>query len=236
VSRIWSAGPGLIAVLAVCLLLWAGPAAAQSASNGAAGAADAGENESPINITSDHMEADDKKKVIVFTGNVVARQKEMIVHCDVMTVYYREVEAPPEAEGSSGGAAESPAGEAAPADPEAAADAEENPDAAPEGNTRTEVVRIIAEGNVKITQEDRVALANKAVYEAQAVPRSVVLTGEPRVWRKKDFLTGRRITFYLDDGRSVVEGGEEERVNAVFYQGSGGSTDFAAPGSEDDQQ
>ena len=209
------------------------PAAAQPAAKPSdeKPAADAAKGDTPINITSDHMEADDKEKIIIFTGNVIARQKDMTVHCDEMTVYYREVEEPPEANAETGDKAKPEAEKPkAEADPEAAADTAEAPNAEPENNTRTEVVRIVAMGNVKITQQDRIALSNKAVYEAKAVPRAVVLTGEPRIWRNKDFLTGRRITFYLDDGRSIVEGGEDKRVNAIFYQGSGEAMSIPAPG------
>ena len=87
------------------------------------------------------------------------------------------------------------------------------------GSTASEIERVECEGNVKVTQGDKVALGQKAVYLAKASPRTIILTGEPRIWRNRDFLTGKRIIYYLDENRSVVEGGRKERVNAIFYQG-----------------
>jgi lipopolysaccharide export system protein LptA len=37
------------------------------------------------------------------------------------------------------------------------------------------------------------------------------------VWRDDNVVTGERITIYLAEDRSVVEGGQQERVKAVFY-------------------
>lgn len=81
------------------------------------------------------------------------------------------------------------------------------------------VTLIQALGNVKITLDSRVALADKAVYDAAA--KVITLTGSPRVWRGKDYLTGDRIKVYLEEDRSVVEGGPNKKVMATFYQGGG---------------
>jgi len=157
--------------------------------------------EKPINITADRMEADDKDKVVIFTGNVVARQEDVVINCDLMRVYYREIPA-----GSTTTNRKSPAG----AGDSTASEEEEKKE--------NEIERIEAEGHVKITRANRVALSDKAVYLAKADPRVIILTGEPRVWRDKDVLTGKKITVFLDQDRSLVEGGAEQRVNATFYQ------------------
>jgi len=44
-----------------------------------------------------------------------------------------------------------------------------------------------------------------------------VLVGNARVWRESDVVTGERITIYLAEDRSLVEGGKQERVKAIFY-------------------
>lgn len=169
------------------------------------------ETDKPINITADLMEVDDIKKVVIFTGNVVARQEGVVINCDLMRVYYREAApAPGEVpEGPSEPAAE------VDSDPEASADPKEN-----NGKKENEIDRIEVEGHVKITRGDRVALSDKAVYLAQAKPRVIILTGEPRIWRNKDVLTGKKITVFLDDDFSIVEGGDKQRVNATFFQKS----------------
>ena len=148
------------------------------------------------------MEADDRQQVVMFFGSVVARQEDMVLSCDRMKVYYSKEN---NKAGSKGDRADS--------------------GGAPLLGGQSQIVQIVAEGNVKITRGDRVAQAQKAVYKAKAVPRTIVLTGEPRIWRDKDFLTGKKITYYLDEDRSVVEGGGKNRVNAIFYQDSPNSKD-----------
>ncbi|MEW5721590.1 MAG: LptA/OstA family protein [Thermodesulfobacteriota bacterium] len=176
----------------------------------------AADDRPPISITADQMEADDKEKVVTFTGNVVGRQEDIVLTCHVMRVYYQDV---PGAGAGDSGRKESSSGLAGGL-----------------GDAETEILRIECEGEVKITKGDRVAQGQKAVYLAKAAPRRIILTGQPSIWRNKDFLTGTRITYFPDEGRSVVEGGSGDRVNAVFYQGGengqaseGGKAQAVAP-------
>jgi lipopolysaccharide export system protein LptA len=55
--------------------------------------------------------------------------------------------------------------------------------------------------------EDKTATCNKAVYLSET--EEVVLTGNARLNRGRDTVTGDRITFYLDEDRVVVEGGTQ---------------------------
>jgi lipopolysaccharide export system protein LptA len=71
------------------------------------------------------------------------------------------------------------------------------------------------EGDVKISQQDRVATAQKAVYYHQE--QKIVLYGNPVVARGQDKIEGRLITIYLAQGRSVVEGGEDTPVQAILF-------------------
>lgn len=166
--------------------------------------------EQPISISADQMEADDKEKVVTFSGNVVARQQDVTVTCNTLLVFYQPIPSPQSKPAGESGAS----GEATPGD---------GGDAPATGfsDTDNEIIRIECNGNVKITQGDRVALGEKAVYLAKAVPRTIILTGEPRIWRNRDFLTGKKITYFLDENRSIVEGGGKQRVNALFYSGEG---------------
>jgi len=64
-------------------------------------------------------------------------------------------------------------------------------------------------------QGDIVGTARRAeYYDAE---QRVVLIGNARVWRDDNVVTGERITIYLAEDRSLVEGGQQERVKAVFY-------------------
>jgi len=78
------------------------------------------------------------------------------------------------------------------------------------------IVRTVSTGNVRIlTRDCRSGTANRAeYYDAE---QRVVLIGNARVWREDNVVTGERITIYLAEDRSVVEGGQQERVKAVFY-------------------
>lgn len=75
--------------------------------------------------------------------------------------------------------------------------------------------RIEVEGDVKITQRDKIATADKAVYYHQE--QKIVLLGNPSVSQGPDTVRGRLITLYLKDGKSVVEGGEQSPVQAVLH-------------------
>jgi lipopolysaccharide export system protein LptA len=78
------------------------------------------------------------------------------------------------------------------------------------------IVRTISTGNVRIiTRDCRSGTAKRAeYYDAE---QRVVLIGNARVWRDDNMVTGERITIFLAEDRSLVEGGQQERVKAVFY-------------------
>lgn len=85
-----------------------------------------------------------------------------------------------------------------------------------------QIDKVECDGNVKIVEGDRLAVGQKALYLAQALPRRIILTGEARIWQGADSLTGQQVTYYLDDNRSLVEGaGRRERVRAVYHQDQG---------------
>jgi lipopolysaccharide export system protein LptA len=58
------------------------------------------------------------------------------------------------------------------------------------------------------------ALAGKAVYSQN--DEKVVLTGSPVVKQGDDFVEGSRITLFLRDQRSIVEGSENKKLKAVI--------------------
>ena len=64
-------------------------------------------------------------------------------------------------------------------------------------------------------QDCKIGTAKRAeYYDAE---QRVVLVGNARVWQEDNVVTGERITIFLAEDRSVVEGGKQERVKAVFY-------------------
>ena len=82
------------------------------------------------------------------------------------------------------------------------------------------VERVVSTGNVRIVTRDcRMGTAERAeYYDAE---QRVVLIGNARVWRDSDVVTGERITIYIAEDRSVVEGGKQDRVKAIFYPSQG---------------
>jgi lipopolysaccharide export system protein LptA len=73
------------------------------------------------------------------------------------------------------------------------------------------VREIEALGNVVVRKEGRVALSNKASYYSRE--EKIVLTGDARIIENDNQLGGERITLFMRDDRSIVEGG-----NVLFYQ------------------
>lgn len=77
------------------------------------------------------------------------------------------------------------------------------------------IKEIIATGNVQFLSEDRKAFADKAVYTT--LSQVLVLTGEaPKVITGENYITGKKITLFRENGKVVVESGKEKRVEAEF--------------------
>jgi lipopolysaccharide export system protein LptA len=125
----------------------------------------------PITIKSNDLAADNKGKTAVFTGKVVAKQGDVTIFCDKMTVYY--------------------------------------------GNVQGDIDKIEADGNVRIVQENRTGMAAHAVYESKE-GRITLTGGSPKVMQGTDTVSGKIITYLIDDDRSTVSGGGDSRVEAVI--------------------
>jgi len=81
----------------------------------------------------------------------------------------------------------------------------------PEMKRLTEVV---AEGNLEVTQGNRIATGAKAVFNSEN--NSVVLTGNPVIRHGNSQVSGSRIILFINEERGVVEGGSQ-RVKAVIF-------------------
>ncbi len=79
-------------------------------------------------------------------------------------------------------------------------------------DSRSKGVREIeALGNVVVRKEGRVALANRAIYYSRE--EKIVLTGDARIIENENQIGGEKITLFMRDDRSIVEGGK-----VLFYQ------------------
>jgi lipopolysaccharide export system protein LptA len=78
------------------------------------------------------------------------------------------------------------------------------------------IEKIIAEGRVKITFDDKVAETDQAVYTT--ADQMLVLSGaNSRVSTGNNSISGTKITLYRADGRIKVESSSDKPVEAVFY-------------------
>jgi lipopolysaccharide export system protein LptA len=78
------------------------------------------------------------------------------------------------------------------------------------------IVRMVAQGMVKIVFGDTVAHAEHAEYIADQ--RIVVLSGpDSRIVDGNNSISGQKITLYRDDRRIHVAGTQKEPVEAFFY-------------------
>ena len=83
------------------------------------------------------------------------------------------------------------------------------------------IKKIVANGNVQIKFDNRVAVTQQAVYITKT--RVLVLSGaDSKIISGNDSISGEKITIYRTDGRIKVESGKGERVEAVFYPGEKG--------------
>ena len=126
----------------------------------------------PITIKSNELTADNKGKTAVFTGKVVAKQGDISIFADKITVNYAD--------------------------------------------KKGDVEKIEASGNVRIVQQNKTGTAAQAVYDSR--DGRITLTGNPRVMQGGDSISGKTITYYVDDDKSVVSGGDDpkSRVEAVI--------------------
>ena len=69
-----------------------------------------------------------------------------------------------------------------------------------------DIREIDAHGNVVVRKEGRIALSNNASYYSRE--EKIVLTGDARIIENENQVGGEKITLFLSDDGSVVEGGK----------------------------
>ena len=124
----------------------------------------------PIRVAADHMSSIEKTNSVVFTGAVDARQADVRIRTDKMTVYYNKAKAG----GKTG----------------------------KKGPVTRKVDKMVCVGNVKITQKEWLGTSKKAIYLAGQ--RQFILIGNAKAWQGQNMVSGDKIIYYLDEGRSEV--------------------------------
>lgn len=141
----------------------------------------------PIEITSDRMDAYNEKKMVVFSGNAVATQGDMILKTDRLSIYYKNE----------------------------AAKTDNNLSKGIEGTGDLE--RIEAKGNVIVTKKKGMATSNEAVYyqdSGQIVMTGNPMLREDKTTIKGCKVI---IYMNEDRGVVESCNPEKERVKAVIY-------------------
>jgi lipopolysaccharide export system protein LptA len=78
------------------------------------------------------------------------------------------------------------------------------------------IERLLAEGQVRIEFDNKVAVSNQAVYIV--AERKLILSGPgSKVISGQDEISGSKITFFRDDGRVMLESDGRNRVNAIIH-------------------
>ncbi len=188
--------------IALLLLTASAHAEAPKTSGGLFDAGELGTNrKEPITITSDTLEYDYKSNVVVYRGEVVAIQGQVKLRSDTLTVTLTN-------EGHDTGVKPT----AAALDTSAA--------------SGRQVRDIVAVGGVHIDNGTRWGTGGRATFDQSK--RTVTLTENPVLHDGRNEVAGDRVVVYLDEDRSVVEGGRK-RVKAVIYPGKDGDL---APGND----
>ena len=145
-----------------------------------------GKSKEPIVVTSDRLEYDYRGNVVVYRGAVQATQGRLKITSDTLTVTF--------ADGKDGAAP--PQGGLA------------------LGTGAARLQEIVAVGKVRIEDGTRWATGGRAVFDQ--ANRTLVLSEAPMLHDGANEVLGDRVIVYLDEDRSVVEGGRK-RVKAVLH-------------------
>ncbi len=136
----------------------------------------------PIRIEADRMVSQEQTNSVLFTGHVDARQGDLVIRTDEMTVLY--------AKNKTGKSRRSGSGK---------------------------VRKLLCKGNVEITKGDWLGTGKRMEYFA--ANRKIILSGGAKAWQGKNMVAGKTITYYLNEGRSVVERNKRTggRVEAIIH-------------------
>lgn len=150
-------------------------------------------SDSPIHVNADRMEAKQDERTVVFEGHVLVTQDDLTITSNRLLVKALEENATKEEKGKK----------------------KEKQPATQESSPQEKIDYIQFEGDVKVTQQDRLATANKAIFYQKE--QKIIMTGRPVVTKGQDRIEGDLITIYLQQGRSVVESGSGTPVKALLF-------------------
>lgn len=143
--------------------------------------------EEPLTIISDRLDAYDDTMVVVFSGNVVVTQKDIIMRSDSLHVYYS----------SSSNDTVMPEAQ------------KHNP--VQNGSVR----KIEAEGFVTLQQGDKTVTGDRAVF--YNADQKIEVSGNVIMKEGVNVIEGEKATFFISEHRGIVESSQSKRVKAIIY-------------------
>ena len=128
------------------------------------------EKEPPIVVEADQMSSTEESNTVLFLGNVDAKQGDLRILSDEMTVYYHE-----------------------------------DANAKKEASTEQKIEKLVCVGNVELSSTDWLGTSDQMIYYSGN--RKVLLIGNAKAWQEQNMISGEKIVYYIDEGRSEVVGG-----------------------------
>jgi lipopolysaccharide export system protein LptA len=155
------------------------------------------------------MTVKNQENKAIFQGDVLLTRGTLKVHSDEMVVFFR-------ATGSTGPADHSVDHSGDKGKDGAGPDkAKRSADLPTVSNRSVSMVEAI--GSVVIEKDDGRATCRKAVYyESEG---KIVLTGNPVAWQKGTKVSGEKMTMFLAEDRSVIEGGSQVVIEEASQTG-----------------
>ena len=143
--------------------------------------------DAPIQIEADKMASTEKTNTVLFSGNVDARQADVRIRANEMTVFYTP--AKPNKKGQK--------------------------------TASQQVEKIICTGNVEVSKKEWLGTSKKMIYLAKE--RQVILMDNAKAYQGQNMVSGEKIVYYMDEGRSEVVGGAKRTTTTVGDSGKGAS-------------
>lgn len=161
------------------------------------------DNSQPVEITADSLEVLQDANKAIFSGNVEAKQGEVNIRSQKMTVFYKkEAKGKPKAEKAD---AEAGQGESK---------------TAPDGK----VSRVEIDDNVFISTPKETAQGSRGVYDVDVA--TITLIGNVTLTSGKNIVKGQKMVYNIKTGQSKMtsgsgagSSGKKERVRGVFVPG-----------------
>ncbi|MDX9746467.1 MAG: LptA/OstA family protein [Syntrophales bacterium] len=143
------------------------------------------DRDTPIQISSDRMDIYNDRGTVVFDGNAIATQGERTIRSATITLFYKRK--------TESGAR----------------------DGVMDIHQKSDLDRIEAKGNVRITQGERVVTGNEAVYLQDT--QQIIIKGDAVLNEGENVIRGDRVVVFLNENRGIVESSTKQRVNATIF-------------------